>query len=139
MAPFLRWAFIGVVLLALSGCGFTKGVDLASKSVEVFHQQFNDAKYPEIYSGTGPKFKSASNEADFIKYIQGVRRKLGPFKSAKSNGWGVNATMVGTIVTLNFNSQFEKGTAAEKFTYIVSNGTATLEAYNIQSNVFVTD
>jgi hypothetical protein len=128
-----------VTVSIVAGCGFTKGKEVATKAVDKFHQQFNDSKFTEIYSATTPAFKTAGKEADFMKFIQAVRRKLGAFKSSTSSGWSANATTSGTFMTLTFKSDFEQGSAVETFTFVVSGASATLQGYNVNSPKLITD
>jgi Protein of unknown function (DUF3887)/Protein of unknown function (DUF4019) len=139
MTSLLRTFFSVFAVFALAACGFTKAKEVATKSVETFHQEFNDSKFKEIYSDTTSGFKSSAKEPDFMKFIQAVRRKLGAFKKATPNGWNTNMTTNGTFVVLVYNSDFEHGSAAETFTFVVSGDAAKLQAYNINSRDLITN
>jgi hypothetical protein len=133
-------SFLAVMFIcAVAGCDVAKSMSSAGKSVDAFHKKFNDQKFAEIYSGATPAFKGATKEAEFLKFMQAVHRKLGPFKSGTQSGWRGNTTMSGTTVILTYNSQFEKNSAVETFTFSVSGETATLQGYNINSNALITD
>jgi hypothetical protein len=139
MSLLFRTLLAVVAVSIFAGCGLTKGKEAATKAVDKFHQQFNDSKFTEIYSAATPAFKTSATEADFMKFIQAVRRKLGAFKSSTSSGWSANATTSGTFVALSFNSEFEQGRAVETFTFVVSGASATLQGYNVNSPKLVTD
>jgi Protein of unknown function (DUF4019) len=123
----------------LTGCGFTNGNEVSTKSVETFHQQFNDSKFAEMYSAATPVLKTATKEADFTKLLQSVRRKLGTVKSATQNGSNVKMFNGVTSVVLTYKTDFEKGAAVETFTFIASGDTATLQGYNLNSNALITN
>ena len=133
-------SFLAIATVAiLSACGLTKSKDVAVKFVDAFHQQFNDSKFGEIYSASTPAFKSAANEADFTKFIQAVRTKLGTVKSASQNGWKVNNINGVTSVVLTYKTDFEKGSAEETFTFIVSGESAAIQGYNVNSPALITN
>jgi hypothetical protein len=136
-----RWTFQTLLVITavtlLSACGLTRGKEFATQSVDTFHQQFNDAKFREIYSAATPAFKSASKEEDFMKFMQAVRRKLGAFKTGTQNGWNVNAFNGVTRVLITYKSDFEQGAGVETFTYLISGESAVLQGYNISSPTLI--
>lgn len=123
----------------MPGCGFTKSKEIASRGVEKFHQQYDESKFAEIYSGATPAFRSAAKEEDFMKFIQAVHRKLGAYKSGTAEGWQTNVFNGKTSVVLSFKSEFEKGPATERFTFVVSGESAALQGYTINSTSLITD
>jgi hypothetical protein len=137
-APF-RLLIAALLLVTVAGCGFAKSKQIAAKSVETFHQQFNETRFSAIYSGSTTNFKASAPEAEFLKFIQAVRRKLGAFQSGTETGWRTNNTTNGTFVVLTYNSQFERGKATETFTFVISRETATLQGYNVNSPELITD
>lgn len=139
MSPLARSLLAVTLISSVAGCGLAKNMANAGKSVDAFHQKFNDQKFAVIYSAATPAFKGAMKEADFLKFMQAVHRKLGAFKSGTQAGWRGNTTVTGTTVVLAYNSQFEKSTAVETFTFIVSGESSTLQGYNINSNALITD
>jgi hypothetical protein len=128
-----------VTVTILAACGLGKGKEVATKSVETFHQQFNDSKFTEIYTAATPALKTATNEADFMKFIQAVRRKLGAVKSTSQQGWNVNTFNGVKSVVLTHKTEFEQGSAVETFTFIISGESATLQGYNVNSPALITN
>jgi hypothetical protein len=126
-------------IIGFTSCGITKGKESAVDAVKKFHAEFNDSKFKEIYAAASPTFQKATTEADFLKFVQAVRRKLGVYQSGTQNGWRTNATTMGTFVELVYNSQFEKGGGVERFIFVISDETATLHGWNINSQTLVTD
>ena len=139
MNALLRSFLATSIIFTFGSCGFTKGKEAATNAADRFHQQFNDAKFAEIYDDATPAFKSASSEADFLKFIQAIHRKLGSVKDAKANGWKINTFNGTTSVILGYETEFAKGKGTETFTFITSGTTATLQGYNINSNALIAD
>jgi hypothetical protein len=121
-------------IMTLTACGLTNGQEASKKSVDTFHQQFNDSKFAEMYSAATPALKTFTKEADFMKSLQSVRRQLGTVKNTTQNGWKVNTfDGVVTSIVLTYKTDFEKGSGVETFTFIVSGDIATLQSYNVNS------
>lgn len=139
MSSLFRTILAIATVAILSACGLTKSKDVAVKFVDAFHQQFNDSKFGEIYSASTPAFKSAANEPEFMKFIGAVRTKLGPVKGASQNGWKVNSINGVTSVVLTYKTDFEKGSADETFTFIVSGESAAIQGYNVNSPTLITN
>src|SRR2546430_10439956 len=120
MKSLVRSSLAFAAALVFASCGITKSKETAAKSVNTFHQRFNAAQFAAIYNAATPAFKKSAPQAQFMQFIQAVRRKLGAFKSATQSGWRTNATTSGTFVELTYNSQFEQGSAVETFTFVIS-------------------
>lgn len=116
MSSLFRKAIAIATVMTLTACGFTKSNEVATKSVEKFHQQLDNSKFTEIYSAVTPDFKTATKEADFIKLLQTVRRKLGTVKSTTQNGSNVKMFNGVTSIMIAYKTEFEKGSAIETFT-----------------------
>jgi hypothetical protein len=125
---------IMIVALSLTGCGnLIKAKSLAEPQVDVFHQLFNAEKYSDIYSASNPKFQAATSEKKLTDLLAAVHRKLGSAESTSTVNWNVNTFNMTTRIVLVQNTKFDKGSAIETFTYIVSDPDATLLGYNISS------
>jgi Protein of unknown function (DUF4019) len=139
MSSLFRKVLAIATVTTLTACGFSKGKEVATKSVDTFHQQFDDSKFSEIYSAVTPAFKRSTKEADFMKFLQSVHRKLGTVKSATQNGSNVNMFNGVTSIVLTYKTDFEKGSAVETFTFITSGDSATLQGYNVNSSALITN
>lgn len=128
-----------LLLVLIAGCGFTKSKQIAAKSVNTYHQQFNQGRFEAIYSSATAEFRSNTPESEFRKYFQAIRRKLGVFKSSTEAGWRMNQGTNGTIFVLTYNSQFEGGNAIETFAFAISGESAALASYNINCPTLVLD
>ena len=117
----------------LSSCGMKKAVPDARAAVAVFHTQFNDGKYKEIYDASHADMKKASPEADFIKFLETIKTKLGKQTATSEQSWNVGNFNFTTSVVLVTNTEFEHGKGVEKFTYVVTKNGAKLKGYYIDS------
>lgn len=99
----------------------------------------NGSRFIEIYAGATPTFRSTSPAPEFEKFMGAVQRKLGGFKTAQLGTWRVNATSAGTFVSLQYDSQFDRGSAVEDFTFLVVDSRPTLHGYNINSRALVVE
>jgi hypothetical protein len=127
------------IVLSLMGIGCTKTRAAAAEATQEFRQRCARGELAKIYNESGPDFRASTTEADFTKFMTGVSRKLGVWQSSKSVGVGVNVGLGGRTVNLRYNSQFEKGPAAEEFRWRFEGERAILLGYNINSPVFVTN
>jgi hypothetical protein len=125
------------LLVGFAACGFSENKKKADGAVEVFHRQFNDSQYAEIYGAATPAFRSTGSQADLAAYLAGVRRKIGMFKTLTPGSTSVNHASGGTFVSLTCNSQFDQDTAVEEFTFQVVGERAILHHYNINSRGLV--
>lgn len=135
---FFRSLYLIAGLVVLTACEFTKGKQAATKSVNVFHQQYNAERFSEIYQKAAPSFQSATTELKFLELMKGVRNKFGPMTKTSQSGWRTNATTSGTFVLLVHDTEFERGSAKESFTFAVSGEHALLQGYNVSSPDFFT-
>lgn len=79
-----------------------------------------------------------ASEADFVSLLEALRRKLGTVKQAEQAGWHVNATPIGTMVTLGYNVEFSEGKGTEQFVFRISGDKAMLYNYNVNSPLLIT-
>lgn len=136
--PFRKFLAIAAVIM-LTACGSNKSSEVATKSVDTFHQQLNDSKFTEIYSTTAPALKTATKEADFVKLLQVVHTKLGNVKSTTYNGSNVSWLNGATIIVLTHKTVFDRGSAIERFNFVATDDAATLQGYSINSNELITN
>ncbi|MDB6074762.1 MAG: hypothetical protein JWO89_2402 [Verrucomicrobiaceae bacterium] len=122
------------LILPLASCkDMTAGKSLAQAAILDFHAKFNDSKFKEIYAASSPDMKKASSEADFVKFVETVHRKLGKHTKATDAGWKVNSFNFKTSAIISQNSEFEQGKGVETFTYLISGNSCTLQGYHINS------
>lgn len=65
-------------LFSLTSCkDMRKAKGLAETAIIDFHKEFNDQKFKELYTASHADLKAAATEADFLKLLEAVYRKLG--------------------------------------------------------------
>ncbi len=134
-----------LAILTLASCKFSDNRQAALTAADVFHQQYNEAKFAEIYKAATPDFQKGTTEAQFIQSMRDAQRQLGKFLSSSRTGLAYNtqksknlSTGSGwqsksiTTVAFTYQSQFERGAAVEKLTFEVSGEKAQLQECTIE-------
>ena len=134
----LKLFFIATLLMTMASCSFAKGKGFAESAVAQFHNQYNSGQFHEIYSQADEEFKKSASEAKFVELLEALRRKLGTVKQSNQAGWHVNATPMGTMVTLGYEVEFSEGKGSEQFVFRVSGDKALLYGYNVNSPLLIT-
>ena len=125
--------------LPLTSCkDMRQAKSLADPAVVDFHKQFNDKKFKDIYTASHPTFKAAAKEADFLKLMETIHKKLGKQVKSTEAGWKVNSYNFTTYAVLTQDTEFERGKGTETFTYVVDKGACTLNGYHINSQDLIT-
>jgi hypothetical protein len=128
-----------VGLTSLTSCkDMTKAKGLADTAIVDFHKQFNEQKFKELYTAGHADLKAAATEADFLKLLEAVHRKLGKQVKSTEAGWRVNTFNMKTSAVVTQNTEFEQGKGVETFTYVVSGTSCTLQGYHINSQDMMT-
>jgi len=139
LKPFSLFIVLTLAFVVFTvSCSLTKGKEQAERAVEKFHQQFNAAQYSEIYQQGDSKFKEAVTEAELMQLLEAVRRKLGTVEGATSTGWRVNATPMGTVAMVGYDTQFSEGKGNEQFSFLISGEQANLLRYDVNSPLLIT-
>lgn len=116
------------------GCpGMFKGKKAAEEGVAAFHRLYNEGKMKEIYNSSHSKLKAATPEKELIDFLEAVQRKLGKVTQTANAGFNIGTFNFTTTVVLTQNTTFERGSAAEVFTFEMNDDKAVLVAYNINS------
>jgi hypothetical protein len=120
--------------LFLAGCGDTiNGKAIAEPQVAAFHERLDAKRFDEIYADAADEFRAAGPRERVFALFAAIGRKLGKVKSASTSTWNVNTFNFTTTVVLAVDTEFERGTATETFTFRVSGEKASLVGYNINS------
>lgn len=118
----------------LSGCGWTKNVDLAKDAVEMFHSQFNAEQYDQIYAAADEKFRATTRESDFTKLLQSVHQKLGVVQRSERRNTRVVGSGTEMRITLVYDTGFVGGASLEQFTWRIDVNRARLYHYRINAS-----
>ena len=139
MVSLFRAVFCILTIAVFASCELSKHKEVAFQSVEAFRRQISEGKLSDIYFAAAPAMKTAVTEADFVKLLGAVRGRLGAFKSADLTGWRADSGAGRSFVVLTYKSDFERGSAAEEFTFILSGNGAQLQDYKIDSPALITN
>jgi hypothetical protein len=135
--PFLAW-FAVVLCAGIFGCGTGKDINAAGVAVGLFHARLDTEDYATIYSQADPRFRAASKQEDFLKFMNAVHNKLGIVENASRQGYFVNFSTSGTQIRLNYATKFSSGEAHEEFVWTKNGDNLVLLAYHINSNELIT-
>ena len=125
-----RTCVLVLACLLAASCGFRQSRLLAEQAVKDFHDMLDRRQYDAIYNAADDLLKSSMTKADFVGYLQGVRDRLGQVRRASGRGFQINsAAGQGTRVALSFETDFERGTATERFIWRIDDTRATLVLY----------
>ena len=132
MTRFLGSALLALTLLA--GCSRAEERRVAGEAVDAFHHQIDRERYAEIYRAAAPEFHQTGTEAQFVTFFQIVRQRLGRFRDTRQTGANVTtATKTGTMVTLSYESTYERAPVTERFTYRITDGRPSLVRFDMHS------
>jgi len=134
MLPFIRLILAAVFL---AGCTASENIDGVEKEVARFHALLDEERFEAIWHQGTTEFQKAVTREEFVEFLSAVHRKLGTVQSAKRQGWNVNYTTAGTLVTLSYATAFREGEAAEQFTYRNDGQVSQLLRYDISSKALI--
>lgn len=121
-----RVTFILMVVLLTLVFGCSEPKSTAEGTVTQFHNLFNSGQYSTIYAQLCEP-NPQSTEADAEQFLQFVRANLGNFLRADlSDSYQHELFTDDAHIKLTYRTTFDRGTAAETFTFHVTNGRALL-------------
>lgn len=132
-----RALLLAGLALALSACGIKQAYEDANGAVAAFHAGLDRESYDALWEGSADGMKRAAAKADFAKFLGAVHTKLGKVKSSQQTGINVNSVNGSTTITVQAQTEFEKGKASETFTFVKGGEKLLLLNYNINSPAFV--
>jgi len=116
--------------LLLASCGLRGSRLRAEQAVTEFHQRFKREQYDVIYERSDSSLKKTWTRADFAAYLGDIHSRLGNAGKAVARGFQVNAsTGQGIEVALAMETEFEHGTAEERFVWRIEDSRAVLLGY----------
>ena len=135
----IRFLFAILAIAFTAGCSASADVATANTAIARFRELMEQQQYRQIYEESADQNKKATTEQEWTKLLSLFHDKLGNVKNAQSTGWNVNYGTTGTVITITYKTEFEKGSGTETFTYTISSGTALLLGYRINSNDLLTN
>ena len=134
----MRKALIGALALASAGCSAGSDIATVEREVERFHELAADREIDRLYDQSTDEFKRAATAEQFRALLDVIDERLGDVRRTNRQGWHVNYTNAGTVVTLTYNTQFERGRGTERFVYRVDDGAARLLGFHVNSDALNT-
>lgn len=124
-------------LLGAAGCSASENIGAAEREVERFHRLAAEGQADRLYEQATEDFKRMASARDFRDLLEVVNERLGDVRSANRQGWHVNYAPGGAVVTLTYDTQFERGRGVEQFVYRLEDERALLLGYHINSNSLI--
>jgi hypothetical protein len=138
----LRLAFVAAGVLGLASVSAHGPTleSLAVAAVRTFHQQLDEERFDDIWHGAADALREESLRqagpiaAPRMLGLRELREKLGRVVTSSTRKSSVSSA--DSLVTLEQETKFERGTAVERFKFLVTGGTAKLRAYDFTSPEF---
>jgi hypothetical protein len=132
MANHWRSTIIGLAFIA-PACGPQMDTAEAEAEIGRFRKMYEGAEFDRIYASAADELRAASPAPQFTKFLSLIRRRFGNVRVSNQVGWHTNFAPGGTAYVLNYDTQFERGRAAEQFVLKVADGRARLMGYHVNS------
>ena len=139
----LKFILLGVAILVTflmwqCGTALYQGATKSDAIVSHFHELLNNGKYEQICGEADPYFQAAENKQALLKVLLLIHERLGRAGATTRGVVNVNANTNGTFLSVDYQTQFEKGTAKEEFTFRKSvTGDLKLLGYHVQSSALL--
>lgn len=133
----MRIAFGLAAILTLSACSIGKDVPIAEQGVKRFHQMLGSDQIDAIVASSGPELTAGPAKARFTQLLSVIRKKLGRPTGGTQAGWNDNFNAGGHFISLNYQSKYERGDAAENFVFRMEGEKPTLAGYHINSDALI--
>lgn len=116
--------------LCAASCGFRHSRTVAEQAVKDFHGMMDQRQYEAIYNAADDSLRTSMTKSEFVDYLQGIRDRLGTVIRAASRGFQLTTVAgQGARVALTFETEFERGTATERFVWRIDDDRALLVLY----------
>lgn len=122
----------------LAGCSMQADIAAGDKAVAAFHQALNAGQFQKMFADSSQDMKGSTTEAHMVQLYDAIHRKLGTFKDGKTVGFRDNVNTGGHMLGLQYQAHYEKGDAAEDFTFRIDGGRAALAGYHVSSDALLT-
>ncbi|MBS0380277.1 MAG: DUF4019 domain-containing protein [Proteobacteria bacterium] len=123
----------------LGACSSQKDLSAAEAAITQFHQELDGGQFESLYSSAAPELKQATTEAEFVKFLGAVHKKLGNTRSTARESWRVNWQTSGEFISLRYATEYEQGKAGEDFVFRMAEGAPVLVSYNVNSRALITN
>ena len=128
-----------IFLLGVACCSIGEETSIAEAAVMEFHGRLKAGQMDLIYESATEEFKKSSSKEDILRFLDGIRSKLGAANESRKLHWQVGHKQSGNIVTLTYATRFSSGDVTEHFVYRFEDTSAKLLGYRIDSVKAITD
>ena len=128
--------FTAVLLSALAllaACAGPEKVKDTAPLVAAFHHDLDAGRFDAIWNGGDDILHASTGEAQFIRLLDAVHRKLGKVVKSEQTGWSVNYDTAGNTIAVGMSTTFEHGTGGERFVFRSRKEGLELAGYQIDS------
>jgi hypothetical protein len=133
-------AGIGLILLMASYGGYKlyvgiqKGRAVAETVVQQFHQRLDAEQYHEIINDASDAFRGAAKKEELESFLKKVHTNMGNVKSSKQGNIQLQAQLgIGTLIIVQYETEYDSGKAEENFTWLQNEKGASLYGYRISA------
>ena len=128
-----RCLFVAATLaLVVGGCSFDQAESAANRGADRFRQLVAARQFSQIYAEADEELRKDISESDLSMFLSAALDKLGAVKGTEKTGTqsGFDALSWTTHVILDFKTEFQNGSADERFRFRIKNGAAALAQYD---------
>lgn len=128
-----RFLTLPLLIALVPSCTPKDDVKKSEDEVAVFHQRWNQWDFTGVYNNAHVAFRSAQDPQRTISQLKRSRQAYGAFKSATPRGMEISSKNSEKEIILKYNCVYEHGTAAEAFTFQMTDGKPLLHSYYMLS------
>ncbi len=128
----LRYILTLLIVLNLSACGFSEGMDETNAMVDHFHELTNKQDHQAVYNMGNAAFKAAVSYEILDNLLKLRHDNLGKSLAKTRTGYKFATGLSGKTITVSFATEFQLGNAAETFNFTVKDNQYYLLGYNFK-------
>jgi len=125
-----------VLLLLLSGCGFSDSRDAAANVMEQYFAAIEGQDYPAAMAFYADSFFRESSRQDWEAQLRRYNRQLGDLESHEALSWNVKkhvGAKAGTFVRVVYKTRYSRHPALEQFILKKTRDAYRIIAHRIQA------
>lgn len=120
---------IGAMAMTVASCSAVQDTGAAEQAAGNFHAAYNAGQFDQIYADATEEITRGTTREAFTATMTEMKARLGNQREASRTGLNVNYNTAGSFVSLGYDTQFERGRAAEELTFRMVDGRARLAGY----------
>lgn len=128
----LRYISTLLIVLNLSACGFSEGMDETNAMVDHFHELTNKQDHQAIYNMGNAAFKDVVSYEKLDNLLKLRHDNLGKSLTKTRTGYKFFTGLSGKTITVAYTTEFQLGNATESFKFTVEDNQYYLLEYNFK-------